>query len=110
MISGRAHDSFARTRSTVIRALHSKRSALREGQQVCVQLVGMRDRQPVRSTLIHFQLRAWDQWDCFVRCRFDWCRLVVIAVDKERRHGYSRQLRAKVCFREHAVQVEHGIQ
>src|ERR1700733_12656610 len=97
MISGRTDNSFARTGSTVIRAWHSKRSALREGQQVCIQLVGMRDRQPGRSTLIHLQLSAWDQWSCFARCRFDWRRLVVIAVDKERRHGYPRQLRAKVC-------------
>ena len=58
----------------------------------------------------HLQLTAWNQWGCFTRCRFDGCRLVVIAMEKERRHGYSRQLRAKVCFREHAVQVEYGLQ
>ena len=89
MIDGRTDDCFARTGSTVVRAWHSERSALREGQQVCIRLVGMRDRQPVRSTLIHSQLRSWDQWGCFARCRFDWCRLVAIAVDKERRHEYS---------------------
>jgi hypothetical protein len=101
MISGRAHDSFARTRSTVIRALHSKRSALREGQQVCIQLVGVRERQSVCRTLVDLQVTAGYEWRCLAWCPLDWRQTVVAAMYEQGRYRDLSQFRTKVGFRVH---------
>src|ERR1700724_2405252 len=87
-----------------------KRTGLREGQQVCIQLVGVRERQSVGRTLVDLQLTAGYEWHCLACCRFEWRRSVVVAMYEQGRYRDLSQFRTKVGFRVHFVKVEHNLQ